>query len=42
MRTLVTSLKRLYQNGEITLQKVEELYRNGKITYDEYEYIINI
>lgn len=41
MRTLVLSLKRLYQSGKITLAKVEDIYKDGKITFAEYEYIIN-
>lgn len=40
MRTLVESLKRLYQNGKITIEKLQEMYNQGKITYPEYEYII--
>lgn len=41
MRTLVESLKRLYQNGKVTIEKLQEMYNEGKITYPEYEYIVS-
>ena len=40
MRTLVESLRRLYQNGKVTIEKLQEMYNQGKITFPEYEYII--
>ena len=42
MRTLVESLRRLYQNGKVTIEKLQEMYNQGKITYPEYEYIIGV
>lgn len=40
MRTLVESLKRLYLQGKVTKEHIDEMYVNGKITADEYKYII--
>jgi len=41
MRTLVESLKRLYQKGSITIEKLNDMKDSGKITLEEYDYIIN-
>lgn len=40
MRTFVESLKRLYKNGNLTIEKVSELFKNGKITEIEKLYIL--
>lgn len=39
MRTLVQSLKRLYEKGKITLEQVRERVAKGSISGDEYETI---
>lgn len=39
MSSFVKSLKRLYESGKVTGEKLFELYSNGKISLDEYEYI---
>ena len=41
MREFVKSLKRLYQNGEVSVEKIDELLKNGKITREEKFYILN-
>ena len=41
MRTLVKSLKRLYEQGRITEEKLLEMVDEGKITEEEFEYIIS-
>ncbi len=41
MRTLVESLKRLYQNNKISIEKIQLMFQEGKITEIEYEYIIS-
>lgn len=40
-RQFVESLKRLYQNGKLTTDKVIELFQSGKITGEEKWYILN-
>lgn len=40
MRTLVKSLKRLYDNGKISKGKITEMLESGKITAEEYRYIV--
>lgn len=40
MRTLVKSLKRLYDKGKLTLSDIQERLDNGIISEDEYRYII--
>lgn len=40
MRTLVKSLKRLYEQGRITEEKLLEMVDEGKITQEEYDYIV--
>ena len=41
MRTLVKSLKRLYEKGSavVTIEKLRSMVEEGKITAEEYEYI---
>lgn len=41
MSTLVESLKRLYQKGKITDEKLNSMQTEGKITADEQQYIIS-
>lgn len=39
MRTLVESLKRLYNSGKLSREQVEERASSGKIDTEEFEYI---
>ncbi len=39
MRTLVESLKRLYQTGQLTRVQIDDLRGKGKINRTETEYI---
>lgn len=39
MRTLVESLKRLYEAGRLTKEQIAQRVTNGAITEAEYEYI---
>lgn len=39
MRTLVESLKRLYEKGKINTEQVSERVTKGSISENEYEYI---
>lgn len=41
MNQFVESLKRLYQNEKLNVEKIIELFKNGKITEQEKWYIIN-
>lgn len=41
MREFVKSLKRLYQGGDISIEKIDNLLENGKITREEKFYILN-
>lgn len=41
MREFVKSLKRLYQNSDINVEKINELSDSGKITQEEKFYILN-
>lgn len=41
MREFVKSLRRLYQNNEISIKKINDLLENGKITKEEKFYIMN-
>lgn len=41
MRTLVESLKRIYEAGKITYQKLTAMRDAGTITEEEYAYIRN-
>lgn len=36
----VQSLKRLYQDGKISKEKIQKLYQEKKITKNEIDYII--
>ena len=40
MRTLVESLKRLYENNRLTKEQILQRVESGKITIDEYNYIV--
>lgn len=39
MSTLVESLKRLYQRGKVTDEKLTSMQTEGKITAEEHQYI---
>lgn len=39
MTEFVESLKRLYQNGKITDEKIKRLLESRKISNEEFEYI---
>ena len=41
MSTLVESLKRLYENGKVTNEKLAAMQTEGKITAEEWQYIIS-
>lgn len=41
MSTLVESLKRLYEKGKVTDEKLAAMQTEGKITADEQQYIIS-
>lgn len=41
MNVFVESLKRLYKNGQLPIDKINELLKKEKITQDEYMYILN-
>lgn len=41
MNQFVESLKRLYNNGKLTGEKIAELFNNGKITEEQKCYILN-
>lgn len=41
MSILVESLKRLFKNEQITLDKLNNMLSEKKISQDEYNYIIN-
>lgn len=41
MNLLVESLKRLYKNGELSIEKLNELLKQNTITQNEYMYILN-
>lgn len=40
MRQFVESLRRLYQNGKVDSQKLDELRHSEKITENELKYIL--
>ena len=40
MRTLVDSLKRLYENNRLTKEQIIQMVESNKITSEEYNYII--
>ena len=39
MSTLVKSLRRLFLNGKVTMEKLEQMQKDGKITAEEFSYI---
>lgn len=39
MRTLVTSLKRLFNHGKVSEDKIRSMYSSGAISKAEYIYI---
>lgn len=41
MSILVESLKRLFKNEQITLNKLNDMLAEKKLSQDEYNYIIN-
>lgn len=41
MSILIESLKLLFENGDIPLEKIDELLKDNTINKNEYEYIIN-
>lgn len=40
MRTFVESLRRLYRQHRITIEKLQQFLAEGKISQEEYDYII--
>jgi hypothetical protein len=42
MRQFVESMKRLYQNGMVSKEKVVQLYESGKIAENEKAYILEV
>lgn len=40
MSQFAQSIRRLYQSGRITLDKVKELVAEGKLTTAEYDWIV--
>lgn len=42
MNQFVESLKRLYQSGKITEEKILELFKSKKITKEEKLYILEV
>lgn len=42
MRTLVESLKRLYEAGRLTRAQIEDRLDRGTITQEEYDYIVGV
>ena len=42
MRTLVESLKRLYEAGRLTYAQIEERLAKGTITQEEFDYIVGV
>lgn len=41
MTILIESLRRLYVNKKITLEKIYSLLQDKKITQEQYNYIVN-
>ena len=41
MGIFAESLKRLFEQGRTTSDKIDDLFVNGKITREEYDYIID-
>ena len=42
MNQFVESLRRLYSDNKLDINKVAELFENGKITEEEKWYILNV
>ena len=40
MRTLVESLRRLYKNGRVTDEQLQDMIERNIITKEEYNYIV--
>lgn len=40
MTVLVESLKRLYTDNKITLEKIQSLLKENKINKEQYDYIV--
>ena len=40
MTVFIDSLKRLYQNQKVSLEKIQDLLKGNKINTEEYYYII--
>lgn len=41
MKAIVLSLQRLYRNGKITIEQLQERVVKGTITQEEFEFIIS-
>jgi len=39
MSTLTESLRRLFLNGKVTMEKLEQMQADGKISAEEFSYI---
>ena len=42
MSQFAQSIKRLYQSGRVTLNKVKELLAEGKLTTTEYDWVVGV
>lgn len=42
MSILIESIKRLYQDGKVSKEKIVELYESGKITEEDKLYILDV
>lgn len=42
MRTLVESLKRLYENNRLTKEQIIQMVESNKITIEEYNHIVGV
>lgn len=40
-RQFIESVRRIFQNGFITVEQIEKLFSTGKITDEEKQYILN-
>ena len=41
MNQFIESLRRLYQNGKVSKEKIVTFFNNGKISEEEKDYILN-
>ena len=41
MTIIVESIKRLYRDGKVTIEKIDQLLNEKKINKEEYNYIIS-